>query len=346
MAKDKINTEPENKEPVDQKEDTTNKKEDLTKTQILNLEKIKTPDIVIEKEDPDYDFGSDIENKRTAHFAKYKKDKNISTIMMVFSVALLVGAFIMIVQQNQALTITGYVMLGVSLGAMILYYLLNRKKFPNVTKDYIRQLCIDYDRHVFNDPKFKDVNLSYDLKMNLTDIVADRVYAGSTDIGSRNLCHGLFNHTTFKSADLALYKQTDRKNREVVFVGKYLSFENSVKVDGRIIINIKGSKNVDLPSDTEDLVNLKEEGDLIIYGISDANVSNYISSKALNALKKISVKDYLLNLNVVIWGGHTAVYLSYEDAVTNLPFDKKFDAAPINQCRNNVTAVMSALTEN
>lgn len=333
-------------EPVETKtENKEEKKEELTKTQVINLEKIKCPDIEIEKEKKDVNIGELVEGKRKEIFDKYKANRKFNNIIMVVVVALVVMAFVFIVQENQAMKISGFIIAGVVLVALICYYAFTRNKFPNATKAYIKDVAIDMNKHVFNDDRFKDMITNEQTKIEMTEIVADRVYLSPTDIGSRNVCEGHFNKTKFKVAELALYRQVSRKQRDVCFVGKYISLENNMKFDGRAILTIKGEKNLDLPSDIEDLKITEEDSNYQVLSEESFKLSSILSSKAISALKKIKVKGNLLNVNIVFWGGHTAVYLSYDDPVISLPFDKPFQPEALEQYISDLKEVLSILTE-
>lgn len=323
----------------------TETKENLTKTQIINREKIAHPDINIEKEDKDVNFHDLIENKRKTLFANYQKNRRVNNIIMVVEVLFVIASFILIVQNNQAMRISGFVILFVFLGGLVAYYAITKNRFPNETKKYIADISLDLDRHLFNDDRYKEMVTNLDTKLEMTEITADRVYSSPSDIGSRNICEGHFGEMRFKAAELALYKQVDRKKRDVVFVGRYLSFENSLKFDGRLIVNLKGEKNLDLPTDIEDLKILKEEDNMTIYGSENFDINSVLSKKALSAIKNINVKDFLVNVNIVLWGGHTAVYLSYDDIVVSLPFDKEFKEEPINAVRKDFLNIFSIFSE-
>lgn len=320
-------------------------KENLTKTQIINREKIAHPDVNIEKEEKDINFHDLVENKRKTLFGNYQKNRRVNNIIMVVEVLFVIASFILIAQNNQAMRITGFVVLFVFLGGLIAYYAITKNRFPNETKKYIADISLDLDKHLFNDDRYKDMVTNLDRKLEMSDITADRVYLSPSDIGSRNICEGHFDGMRFKAAELALYKQVDRKKRDVVFVGRYLSFENSLKFDGRLIINLKGEKNLDLPSDIEDLKVLKEEGNMTIYGPENFDINSVLSKKTLSAIKDIDVRDFLVNVNIVIWGGHSAVYLSYDDVVVSLPFDKEFKEEPINRVRKDFLNVLSIFVE-
>ena len=201
-----------NTELVDNK---TDKKEELTKTQIINIDKNQVPDIDVEKEEEEgLNFEELIEKKRLDLFGKYKKNRTVNNIIMVVEVACVVAGFIMVVNNDQSVRIGGFIIMGVTLVALLMYYIFSKNKFPNETKKYIDDITLDIDRHVYNDPNFSNVKVNLKKKLEMTEILSDSVYKNATDIGSRNYVTGRFKHLEFKGFDLALYYQKDKRNRE------------------------------------------------------------------------------------------------------------------------------------
>ena len=99
---------------------------------------------------------------------------------------------------------------------------------------------------------------------------------------------------------------------------------------------------MDLPDAIDDLVILFQEGDVTIYGKEGNKYASDLGKEFIRAIKAIEVKEKLLNLNVVVWGGHSAAYASYDDAIMTLPFEKEFDKTPNEQYRDNLMDIMKA----
>jgi len=51
-----------------------------------------------------------------------------------------------------------------------------------------------------------------------------------------------------------------------------------------------------------------------------------------------------MNINCVVWGGHTAVYLSYDDPVISIPFDKPFNKDPQEHYKNDLEKIMKIIS--
>jgi len=319
MEEKEIKTEPEKVEEV--KEET----KDLSLTQTLVMAKNAPQDI--EKESPEFKYAEEVEKMRADLMKGYKTNKRASNIGMVIAFALLVTAIILVSQKNnQACLIAGYVVAGVALVGLITYYALTKNKFPNLTKKYIDEVTLAINRHVFNDQKFTEMKFYKAEKEDKAEVMADRVYKDISDVGSRNVNKGLFNKHHFSVSELATYKLGDKKKKELTFLGKYIASANDLHFEGRIII-VKSNyaKPSDLPTDIEGM-EVAEWGELKIYfeeGSKD--YENILGKKFIANVEKYIIDEYLLNVNIVIWGGRTAAYLSYEDAVVALPFDKPYD---------------------
>ena len=49
------------------------------------------------------------------------------------------------------------------------------------------------------------------------------------------------------------------------------------------------------------------------------------------------------NINIAVWAGHSAAYLSYDDAVMAIPFDKPFDYEGFEQSCKDVDSIVKLL---
>ena len=174
--------------------------------------------------------------------------------------------------------------------------------------------------------------------------MADRCYKDVIDCVSRNIVSGKYKEVEFECGELAYYKAGARKhNKEVVFVGKYLSTGNKLHFEDRYIINIKGEKDTDLPTDKDDLVELINQNRFVVYGKEGANPEKDLGKDLLDNLKSIDCTGALLNVNVVLWAGHTACYLSYDDSIVAIPFDKEIDTKSYAQLKKNISEVLEIL---
>ena len=51
----------------------------------------------------------------------------------------------------------------------------------------------------------------------------------------------------------------------------------------------------------------------------------------------------MLNINIVVWGGHTAGYLSFDDTTMVFPFENEFTAEPYIQYEKTQYGLLNSL---
>ena len=181
----------------------------------------------------------------------------------------------------------------------------------------------------------------------MEDLIGDGIYAEASGINSRNVVHGKFNDRTFLFGEAGLVRPSTRKQQvPPLFVGRYISITNDLKFDGRIVLNFKNPKEpLDLPNAVSDLVVLEEKEDFVVYGAEGLEYQKIINHEVIAKLRKLEIKGHLLNVNVVFWSGHTAAYLSYDDAIMSVPFDKAFDKGAFEQSFVDLVNCFRAIVE-
>ena len=296
----------------------------------------------IEKTISDKPFDVTIEEARVDLYNKYAKSRKISNIVMLITVVLVVACFIMIAQNNSVLQITGYICSGVVVVGMIVYYILTKNKFPNETKKYIKFVTTTFNSYNYSFTEFSDVKCDPDEKIETAEVIADKVYKNPNQVSSRNVVHGKYLNHTIKVADAAVYSGTG-KTRKTNFVGKYIVLGNDLHFEGRFILVNKLKENaVDLPDELDGLVKLNEDELFEIYGPEGADYKAVLGNAFVDSISSLKPEDILLNLVVVVWSGHTAIYASYSDAVIALPFEKEFDGAAMTTFKEQQAKLLNA----
>jgi len=327
-----------------------NKKEQKANEQVV--EKNETPN---EEKNPNYyeivrnesdsDFLDAVEAKRKEVNKKYVTTRRTNNIIMAVVVVIFVAAFILIAQGTWG-QITGWVLVGTSVVGMVIYYVLSRRKYPDMSKKY----CVDFwklsNNFLFGHEPFTNCHIDFAEKYNLAEVAADRVYKDIIEIASRNIVRGKYNGKDFAFGELAFYKAGAKKrSREVMFVGRHLCLENHLPIDGRFLITMKCEKNLDLPNDIEDLVPLFEEGDFIIYGSEGADYEKALGKDLISQLKRIKVTGALVNVNIVFWHKRTACYLSYDDSIVAIPFNSEINRQSYYDLRQNINDLFDILAK-
>ena len=315
-------------------EENINEKEELVE---------KEQDVVVE----DKPYNVVIEEARQELHKSYKKSRTISNILMVVIVVAIVGVMLLIINQSQVLKIIGYCLAGALVVGMIVYYLINRKKLPNKIKEYVPFVSKTLNDKMFSHQGFSDVEYKTEEKLAMDDLIGDGVYAEATGINSRNVVRGTYNGHHFTYAEAALLRPSSRKQQvPPLFVGRYVTTPNQMKFDGRYIFVFKNPKQPnDLPNNIADLAVLEDKDEFMVYGPEGANYHDVIDNKVVSQLKRLKVEGHLLNVNVVFWGGHTAVYLSYDDPILAVPFENEFDVKAFEQTLDDLMICFNAITE-
>ena len=287
-----------------------------------------------------------IEAARADFYKSYKTNRTTSNILMFVMVLGICGVMFLMMSNNQPLMIVGYVLAGLLLAGMVTFYFLTRRKLPNKTQNYIRTMTEALNEEMFNDKDFADIKVDPEEKLKMDDLVGDGIYKGASEVRSRNVVRGTFKGHHFLYGEAALVVPAQRKQATPpLFVGRYVSVPNNMKFDGRFVFVYKNPKEpLDLPNAVEDLVALEEKDDFVVYGAEGAKYRDVINSKILSQLNKIELGGHLLNMNVVFWGGHTAAYISYDDTIMSVPFDKPIDKEGFNKSFNDLLNCLKAIT--
>lgn len=289
-----------------------------------------------------------VDASRKDFYKAYSKQKRISNILIPVVGLLMAASFIlfMAIKENWS-KILGGVIIGVTLVGMVVYYILTKNNLPNKSSEYIRSFAVDSDNYVFSHKDYSKKELYFKKRFAIADFLPDRVYKDIIDIASRNIVSLLYNNHEITVGEVALYRKglIKRNPRELLFVGKYLTFTNDFHFEDRYIINLKGKKDVDLPTDFDDLVVLNEQNKFQILGKDGADFEKDLGKDLINDLKGIDCNDVLLNVNIVFWAGRTSVYLSYSDGVVTIPMENKLDTAAFQRLKRDIHNVLEILVK-
>ena len=140
-------------------------------------------------------------------------------------------------------------------------------------------------------------------------------------------------------------KNTEKKNTEkALFVGKYLDVLNALKFKGNVILQTKTENPYDQVNSLEGKEKLFEDGNFEVYGEAGFDYKEAIGEQFISKIRKINVGEHLLNLALSIWEGHTFVFMSYDDDVIAIPFDKPFNGEAFECYKKQLLEVFDALS--
>ena len=292
-------------------------------------------------------FKEKVEESRSDMYKTYSSQRKVSNILIPVVGLLMAGSFILFLGiQEMWGKILGGVIIGVTLVGMVVYYILTKNKLPNKSNSYIRNFAISSDSYVFSHADYSNQTLYFKKRFAIAEFAPDRVYKDLVDIASRNIVSFDYKEHNVTVGEVALYKQGAKRNqKQILFVGKYMSFTNDFHFEDRYIINIRGKNDVDLANDIDDLVILNEHNKFSIYGIDGSKFEKDLGKELINDLKSIDCTGSLLNVNIAIWAGHTAVYMSYDDSVVAIPLDKELNAAAYQKLKKDIHDLLSILVK-
>ena len=337
-----------NKERLNSVEETnsaeSNEQKEETGVEENTSKKINV--IKLEKKENDKPFYEVVENERISISKSYKKTSMINNILLLVVAAVFIGSFILITRGTWG-QITGWVLIGVTIAGLVVYYLLSRKKYPELSRKYFKVFWEETNNYLFDDEQFSDCEIDIDERYQLSDVVAERAYKDIVSVASRNIVRGKYNGKEFSFGELGLYRPGPKKiSRDVVFVGRHLELNSKLSIGGRYIVNIRKEESpVDLPTDIEDLVVLHEDGLMTIYGEEGAKYEKDLDKSVLTQLQSLTCQAPLLNINVVFFDKKTFCYLSYDDSIVAIPFEKPIDAPSYEILKRNINDVFDILSK-
>ena len=302
---------------------------------VINLDQNETLD----------SFAESIEKSREDFYTTFSKQRRISNLLIPIVGIIMAASLVMFMAVSQIWgKIVGGVLIGVTLVGMVVFFIVTKNKLPRKSQDYLRNFSLTSNNYLVSKNEVSDARLLFKKRFAVADFLPDRVYKDVVDIASRNIVEFKYKDHNITLGEAALYKAGEKRNRkELLFVGRYLSFANDLHFEERYIINIKRKEAVDLPNDFEDLVILKEQNNFAIYGKEGANFTKDLGKDVISNLMSIDCKDSLLNVNIVVWAGHTACYLSYDDSIVAIPLDKKLNPAAYQQLKKNIFDILEIM---
>ncbi len=290
-----------------------------------------------------------VEEGRQSFMKTYKLQNRISYIVLAVVLIFAIAGFILVLADPTEegigwMAILGYVLIGVAVVAMIVQYILGRRGTPKKSAEYAALAIDTFNAYNYSSSDYSKVTYDELEKVDASEILADGVYYDVVDTKSQAVVRGCYGDALFKCANVSVLVKSDNKRQnDTAFLGRYITYPNTLKIDNRIIINLKGSKAIDLPTNTFDLVKAVDDEVMTIYAKEGVSVKDAIPHRFLAAIEEIGVTDSLLNVNVVLWSGHSAVYLTYVDEYVSVPVDHPLVEEQYIKGRDDILKTLKAL---
>ena len=294
--------------------------------------------------DTEKSFDVLIEEKRAPLYKTFLTSKKISNILTFLVLAISIGGMVLITGQQAWMPIVGWCLLGLGVVAMLVFYFVNKKGFDKKTREYIEFVNQTMNKATFANPSFSDIQVT-DGKIEVDGVAGNGVYTNIVRVASRNIINGKYDDISFKFAEAALFKREEGKKQPTTaaFVGKYFEAENNIKFGGNIVINISREEAVDAPNALAERATLYTDDGLTVYGDEGCDFRAVVGEKFIGSLRKIKAENHLLNLALSIWEGHTFVFMSYDDDVIALPFDKPCNPEAFNSFVDDLKKVFDVI---
>ncbi|MCD8209461.1 MAG: hypothetical protein LUC31_01430 [Coprobacillus sp.] len=293
-----------------------------------------------------------VEEERQKLTAYYKKQNRWSILVIILVLVFVIGGFVLVIMgtgsedegANWALEIPGFVLIVLAIVGVILQYIIGRRKVPKAVETYAAMAIDIFNTYNFSNHEYSKVMYDETEKIVASDVLADRVYYDVMDTKSQAVVRGTYAGAVFRIGNLAvMVKGENKKQNDTAFLGRYITYPNTLKMSDRIILNFKGAKPIDMPTDIFDLVKTEVSENFDVYAPEGVDYTKVIPHKFLEAVSKIEVVDSLLNLNISIWQGHTAVYLTYVDAYVSIPYNDPLNREYYEKGKADIHKVLSAL---
>ena len=286
-----------------------------------------------------------IEEKRAPLYKEFTNSRKIGNILtFAILIIAIVGMYLVSGDSSKTQKIIGWVVLVAGMAAMVAFYFLSKKKFETHTKAYIQFVNDTLNNASFTDSRFTDI-VSTDTKVEVTDLAGNGVYTDVVKVASRNIVNGKYDGASFKFAEAAIYKKTDNKRQPAIaaFVGKYFELENSLKFEGNFVINIFRENPFDTPNGISGKATLYTQEGITVYGDEGADFRKVLGEEFFGNLKKIKAVNHLLNLAISFYEGRTYVFMSYDDEVIAMPFDRPINPEGFNSFTEDLKKVFETL---
>lgn len=285
-----------------------------------------------------------IEEKRAPLYKTFQTSRKISNILTFVILAVSIGGMYLVTGSQAWMPILGWCLLGAGVAGMLAFYFLSKRRFDGKTKEYISFVNEIVTKETFSNANFSDIEVT-EGKIEIDGVAGNGVYTNIVRVASRNIIKGKYDDVSFKFAEAALFKRDEGKKQptSACFVGKYFETENNIKFGGNIVINIAREEPVDVPNALDNRAKLYTDDGLTIYGDEGCDFRAVIGEKFLGSIKKIKAEKHLLNLALSIWEGHTFVFMSYDDDVIALPFDKPFNPSAFKSFVDDLNRVFDVI---
>jgi len=287
------------------------------------------------------EINKQIEEKRVVFMAFYKKQKLYNNIAMIAVVAVVIAAYVFV----QGMLDMQYLTLGIVAAAFVIllvYSKVMRTRVDKATKTYIHEYYDLQTNLVFPSDKFTSASIEMTARLDDKEFTDAGIIKEIIRTSSRGLITVSLGEVKIALADLAAYDTVDRK-KGPVFLGKFLTCDNHLSIDGRVLIYLKPKITGKGPNALDDLKEVSSTESYVIYS-STNDYSKIISKRVIDVLNSITVDETLTDVTISIKSGKTYVALSYTDALMVIPLQAPYNPIPSEKYRHDIEKIAELIT--
>jgi len=282
-----------------------------------------------------------IEEKRLNFQAALKRAQTRSKIFIGITVLLLIGVF---TGMLTGILLISYICAGVAVLAMVISFILNRRFERPDLNTYLYNYLQYVSNCYFGGPDFEDVSYDRKVKLEKNEVLLDNLYLDTVDVHSRGFNFGKYHGHSFNECECDVIVKGQKKGpNQVAFLGRRIFLMGNTHFEGKLVIVIKGSQDIDRPTNFEGLSILEEKDNYVIYGTSDAKLSEILNKDFYRLMKEIDHSKKILNINIALSATRSIAYISYEEEATNFPVDSPVNQELIDNCRKDILSTLELL---
>ena len=269
----------------------------------------------------------ELERRRNEFLNYFKKAKTINYIILLLSIVLFIGLFILFHKMGQD-TIGFIVCIAIVIGLLV-YVKIVKRNVNSYTMNYIKKYYEDTTKVILKGIDVDTFETLVEDDINVEKVSNARIMKDICFTRSRNIVKFNLDDKEIELGDL-LFKTTnpeDAKKQIIAFCGKFIQFKSNKNLDGRTLVYRKAKQeNCYGPNDIEGLEKVIDDEELLVYS-SDKNFEKHFTKKMLNVLRGIIIDEDLYDLTVSANGDLVTIAMSYSDKLMVIPL---YDETPIN----------------
>lgn len=268
-----------------------------------------------------------INEERSNYRDFYKKQRKINTIFTVIVLAVVLGAFLMVVFNDQMGGIGIYIAVGLFVVAIAVSFITSRNMKNKLTvkaQEYVKNLYEITNAYVFDDKNISNLQDLGNTQLPTQEFIDGHFYKNIKASRNRNYVKMLYKSKELVSCDLAASILIKGKTSPM-FLGKFYKYPCSYnKENSFILYQLKGGELSRPLDDIDDLKLVDGNKKYNVY-TNDDNYKKIFTERVLSLLNSFKIDDKLIDVIVSIRNGVVLLGIDYSDEFMNIPVESEYD---------------------